>query len=259
MIFVETEPLTDSRPFQQNMKAQQMQMSEILKQNLTTILDEIEQARRRSPCAAGSVRLVAVTKYAQPEWVAALSLLHPVFGENRPQQLADRAAELPQQEWHLIGHLQRNKVRLAVNSAALIHSVDSIRLLQAIDTAVTATSTVPSVLLQVNLSRETEKTGFSSEEIQELWPEILKSAPRVRLQGLMTMAAATDDPEEARPVFRELRELRDKLNQHPHSAACKVRLSELSMGMSGDFVPAVEEGATLVRVGSRLFAGLQSE
>ncbi len=236
-----------------------MQLSEILRQNLNSVLDEIECARQRSQFAAETVRLVAVTKYAQPEWVAALSRLHPVFGENRPQQLSDRAAELPQQEWHLIGHLQRNKVRLAVTAAALIHSVDSLRLLQAIAAAAESTNAAPAVLLQVNLSRESEKSGFSTQEIQELWPEILQYSSRIRLQGLMTMAAATEDPEQARPVFRELRELRDLLNQHPQSAACKLQLSELSMGMSGDFVPAVEEGATLVRVGSRLFAGLDGE
>jgi len=233
-----------------------MSLSTVLQQNLNEILNAIRQAQERSPNAAERVRLVAVTKYAHPDWVRALSDLHPVFGENRPQQLAERAELLPGQEWHMIGRLQRNKARAAVKHASLIHSIDSLRLLQAISNASESEGKAASVLLQLNLSREEAKSGFSPEEIRSLWSELTASAANLKICGLMTMAAATEDPEDARPTFRELREIRDELNLRDETTAAGIDLSELSMGMSGDFIPAVEEGATLVRVGSRLFAGL---
>lgn len=182
--------------------------------------------------------------------------IQPSFGENRPQQLAERQQLLPDVEWHLIGQLQRNKVKLALQHASLIHSVDSVRLLERIAVVGQELNQIPRVLIQVNLSREESKSGFDAATIRAEWNDVLSFADRVHIEGFMTMAAEADDPETARPVFRELRELRDELRDLPASMSKRLTLPELSLGMSGDFIPAIEEGATLVRIGSRLFEEL---
>lgn len=230
--------------------------SEILFHNLQAISAEIRSGCVRVGRDPASVRLVAVTKYAEWPSVVELSHLHHVFGENRPQQLAERQPLLSNVEWHLIGQLQRNKVRTAVLHAEMIHSVDSLPLLERIADITTELNVHPQLLLQVNLSGETSKSGFTAEEVWNQWPRILKFTERVRVKGLMTMAAESTNPEDARPVFRSLRELRDKLASRDDSRLAGLTLPELSMGMSGDFIPAVEEGATLIRIGSRIFSGL---
>ena len=233
-----------------------MSVSEILSQNLQAISTEIRSACVRVGRDPASVRLVAVTKYAEWPCVLELSHLHQTFGENRPHQLAERQRLLSNVEWHLIGQLQRNKVRTAVMHSAMIHSVDSLRLLERIADMATDPDMNLRLLLQVNVSEETSKSGFTTEDLWSQWPNILKFTERVRIDGLMTMAAESDNPEDARPVFRSLRELRDRLVSREDARAARVTLPELSMGMSGDFVPAIEEGATLIRIGSRIFAGL---
>ncbi len=245
----------ENRPgyFHSLMSAVRQQLS----QNLNAILDEMHSACQRSGRDKSSVRLVAVTKYAEWPWVQELSSLYQTFGENRPQQLADRQEMLPEVEWHLIGQLQRNKVRLAQQHATLIHSVDSLKLLQRIEETAASMNKDARVLLQVNASGEASKSGFTPEEITLEWPTILAKSSRVRIIGLMTMASESENPEEARPTFRKLRQLRDHLAAREDSREAGVLLPELSMGMSGDFTPAIEEGATLVRIGSRIFQGLQ--
>lgn len=230
---------------------------EQLSQNLNAILDEMHSACQRSGRDKSSVRLVAVTKYAEWPWVQELSSLYQTFGENRPQQLADRQKMLPEVEWHLIGQLQRNKVRLALQHATLIHSVDSLKLLERIEETAASLNKDAHVLLQVNVSGEASKSGFTPQEIINEWPAILSTTSRTHISGLMTMAAESEDPEEARPTFRTLRQLRDQLAARDDSTGAGILLPELSMGMSGDFIPAIEEGATLVRIGSRIFRGLQ--
>ena len=230
----------------------------ILQKNLASIQQQISDACQRSGRRPDDVQIIAVTKYADWSWVQDLSQLHTVFGENRPQQLAERQVLLPQIRWHLIGQLQRNKVRLALQHAAMIHSVDSLRLLEAISSAADPQSVPPSILLQVNMSGEATKSGFAPVELPEIWPDVLRLCSGLQLCGLMTMAAESDTPESARPTFRSLRLLRDSLQNRDDTRAAGISLAELSMGMSGDFVPAVEEGATLVRIGSRLFEGLQT-
>ena len=236
------------------------QMSDVreqLSQNLNAILDEMNSACQRTGRDKSSVRLVAVTKYAEWPWVQELSSLYQTFGENRPQQLADRQEMLPEVEWHLIGQLQRNKVRLALQHATLIHSIDSLKLLQRIEETAASMNNDARVLLQVNASGEASKSGFTAEEITQEWPTILAKSSRVRIIGLMTMAAESENPEDARPTFHKLRQLRDHLAARDDSREAGILLPELSMGMSGDFIPAIEEGATLVRIGSRIFQGLQ--
>jgi pyridoxal phosphate enzyme (YggS family) len=220
-----------------------------LRHNLDQVQHRITAACQRVGRNPADVTLVAVTKYANPDWIAPLvSLGVSDLGENRPQQLVERAAIVPHARWHLIGQLQRNKVRSTLPHTVLIHSVDSLRLLQRIsDIAGELGHTVP-VLLQVNVSGEASKQGFAPDDLRRDWPAC-QALPHVQINGLMTMAPLADNPEESRPTFRGLRELRDEFG--PHASPM------LSMGMSHDMEVAIEEGATLVRIGSALFEGLE--
>jgi pyridoxal phosphate enzyme (YggS family) len=153
----------------------------------------------------------------------------------------------PGLEWHFIGHLQKNKVRQALPLFSFFHSIDSTALAQAIDRIAGETGKLVEGLLEVNVSGEETKHGFTPDQLRREFAALAK-LPHLRIRGLMTMAPYSDNAEDARPAFRTLRELRDELQSaHGHP------LPELSMGMSGDFVPAIEEGATLVRVGSSIF------
>ncbi|MFI4853053.1 MAG: YggS family pyridoxal phosphate-dependent enzyme [Gimesia chilikensis] len=228
----------------------------IIHDNYTRIQNRIDAACQRVQRDPQSVRLVAVTKYARLEWVQALVELGcRDLGESRTPQLEERAALLsPEIRWHFIGPLQRNKVRRTIPHCSLIHSVDSLKLLQAIDRIAGESELKPEVLIEVNLAGEASKKGFSRESLTSKW-ESLCQVSHVKIAGLMTMAPHVEDPELARPIFRELRELRDQLQQ---CSPEHVSLRELSMGMSGDFETGIEEGATLVRVGSALYEGLES-
>lgn len=231
-------------------------MNDRLADNLQRVRAEIATACDRAGRSVNEVTLVAVTKYAEPAWARKLFELGAVdLAENRPQQFVERAGQLPAEiRWHFIGHLQRNKVKQVLPRTVLIHSVDSLRLLERISEVATELSVRPRVLLEVNVSGEASKDGLPIAELTSQW-DALQAVPNVDIAGLMTMAPLADDPEAARPVFRALRQLRDNLAAR---AAPHVKLTELSMGMSGDFVVAIEEGATLVRIGSRLFEGLES-
>jgi pyridoxal phosphate enzyme (YggS family) len=198
------------------------------------------------------VTLVAVTKTVSAEMAALLVELGAVhLGENRPQELWHKAAVVSGALWHLIGHLQRNKVERTLPLTHLIHSVDSLRLLSAVEDEAVRQGRTVDVLLQVNASREASKHGFAPEEVPALGPRIA-ALRQVRVQGLMTMAAFEEDPEHCRPTFAALRQLRDRLRAE--LGACHP-LPHLSMGMSNDFEVAVEEGATRVRIGTALFSG----
>ncbi len=211
-------------------------------------------ACRRAGREPESVTLVAVTKYAELDWIRALIGLGVLqLGENRPQQLVARAEAIEAPvHWHLIGHLQRNKVRSILPLTSVIHSADSLRILEAIDRIAAELDLRPRVLIEVNLSGEEAKHGFRVGALREEWDSVLKLG-RIQVEGLMTMAAYSPDPESARPAFHQLRELRDELQARSGAAA---ELKDLSMGMTGDFEVAIEEGATLVRVGSALWERL---
>jgi len=222
--------------------------------NYAGVVERIAAACRRAGRAPSEVRLVAVTKSAEVAWIDALV----AFGardlaESRPQQLCERAALVDSSvRWHLIGQLQRNKVRKVLPVAAWIHSVDSLPLLRRIDEIAGELGVRPRLLLEVNVSGEAAKSGFQPRELSEAWP-VVAAVKYVEVAGLMTMAPLFDSPQAARPVFAGLRLLRDQLkNVDP-----AIQLPELSMGMSGDFEVAVEEGATMVRVGSSLFEGIE--
>lgn len=225
-----------------------------LHRNVDHVCRSVADSCVRTGRDPSEVRLVAVTKYAELSWVRELVQLgQTMLGESRPQQLVDRAERLtPDVEWHLIGPLQRNKVRLVLPHVALIHSVDSLRLLERIDSVAAELNLRPRVLLQVNVSGEASKQGLTADELTADWSRF-SSYRQVEIAGLMTMAPLTEDLDDARPSFRGLRELRDKIRQQ--SGNCGL-LPELSMGMSHDFEVAIEEGATLVRIGSLLFEGL---
>lgn len=238
-------------------------VAEIVAENLEAVQNRIAQAATRCGRDPASVTLVAVTKYAQMEWIRALlDLGIRDLGENRPQQLSERAAELPGDiRWHLIGHLQRNKVRKVLPVVHRVHSLDSVRLIEAVAEAATASNLATTGYVEVNLSREPQKHGFSPAEITDRWPEICgllkrqnsgQSSPVLQIRGLMTMAAETADEATTRTTFSELRSLRDALQ----SLQPETPLHELSMGMTGDFELAIAEGATLVRIGSALWQGL---
>jgi hypothetical protein len=239
------------------------ELRKVLNERVAAVRDRIAAACARAG-RADDVVLVAVTKSVS-ERVAGLlpGLGVSELGESRPQQLWKKSSTIPSARWHLIGHLQRNKLDKTVPLCSLVHSVDSERLLAAVNEfgmkrAVGAggqpspTPPVP-VLLEVNCSREEAKGGFAPESLPEL-ADTLMSLAGVSVLGLMTMAAYSEHPHLARPTFAELRTLRDQLRSRTG-----LPLPHLSMGMSGDFEVAVEEGATLVRVGTTLFEGLEGE
>lgn len=210
---------------------------------LAEVRQRIEAACRRAGRAPDGVTLVGVTKGQPVESVAeALACGLRDIGENRVQEALQKAGALRTMgvapRWHLIGHVQTNKAKAAAGLSAIIHSVDSLRLAQALDRA--AHEPLP-ILLEVNVAGEASKFGFAPGEVAHALSEIA-ALPRLDVRGLMTVAPLTDRPETVRPVFRRLRELRDELG-----------LRELSMGMTDDFETAIEEGATLVRVGRAIF------
>ena len=230
-----------------------MTPAETLRSRLDAVRDRVAEAARRAGRDPAEVTIVAVTKSVGPEGVAALAALgQRDFGENRPQDLvAKRAALLAgdpaaaaRVRWHMIGHFQRNKVRRALAAADVVHSLDSLALAGVLSSeSVRAGRGEVPVLVQANVSGEATKGGFRPGDLGDVLPRIA-ALPGLRVAGLMTLAPQCADPEAVRPVFRRLRELRDW-----GLASGYLRGSDLSMGMSEDFAVAVEEGATLVRVG----------
>jgi PLP dependent protein len=225
-------------------------------ENLSRVRGRIADAAQRSGRAADAVKLVAVTKYVSADVARPLveAGCHDL-GESRPQQIWEKAAQLARLHvcWHLIGPLQRNKVRRTLPLVAMIHSVDSVRLLAVIneEAGTSAIGPIP-VLLEVHISGEAAKHGFTPAELEALLA-VAGDYPHVSIRGLMGMASLEGGLDVARREFAGLRELRDRLRPRcPPS----VMLDELSMGMSGDFEVAIEEGATIVRIGSALFEGL---
>ena len=228
--------------------------------NLASVRDRIAEAARRSGRLSEDVTLVAVTKYAQIEQVLALvDAGVRDLGESRPQELWHKADELDklrvdsEVRWHLVGPLQRNKARRTLPYVSLIHSVESWRLLEAIDRLASERGRPTAVLLEVNTSGEAAKHGFAPEELPPL-ADRLPTLEQVCVRGLMTIAGFAGGADEARREFARLRELRDEMRARTSGAPPgRVAFDELSMGMSGDFEIAIEEGATMVRVGSALF------
>lgn len=223
---------------------------------MAAVASRYEAVRRQVADAADvvgrsldEITIVGVTKTVGVEDIrAALTAGIVDFGENRVQEFLGKYGLFPDANWHFIGTLQTNKAKDVVGRACLIHSVDSLHLLDEIGKRAHAADITQSVLLQVNVSGEDSKHGFECADVREALVEA-SHLPNVAVRGLMTMAPF-GRPEDARWVFRELRELRDSLREMPLNG---VELNELSMGMSNDFRVAVEEGSTIVRVGGAIF------
>ncbi len=221
-----------------------------------SIAQNIDQVRRRITQAAESVgrspdeiTLVAVTKTRTPEEITqAIEAGLRIFGENRVQEAKSKYRLLPDDvSWHLIGHLQTNKARDAAAIFDCIHSLDSVRIADEVQNRCSAIGRTMDVLLEVNISGEETKFGLKPGDVESVVRHAV-TLPNLRLKGLMTMAPFIDDPELVRPVFRGLRELKDRLNE---TGVCN--LTELSMGMTQDYEVAIQEGATLIRIGSAIF------
>jgi hypothetical protein len=227
-----------------------------LKERLEQIHQRIAKAAKDCGRDANSVRLVAVSKTMSAERVArAIDAGAEILGENYIQEAREKFNALYDKavQWHFIGHLQSNKAKYAVRMFDLIHSVDSLKLAGVLDKEARKRDKTQDILIQVNVSREETKSGIHEEEALEMVRQI-SQMENVRIKGLMTMPPFFDDPERARPYFRELARLRDHIAAESIPG---VQMDELSMGMTGDFEAAIAEGATLIRIGTAIFGARQ--
>lgn len=223
--------------------------------NIARIHERISQATARAGRSPGSVTLMAVSKVVEPERIRqAYQAGIRVFGENRVQEYADKApalADLKDSEWHLIGHLQTNKAKKAVELFHAVDSVDSLRLAEKLNQAAEQGGKALPVLIEINAGGEESKSGLApdSPELEELLQDIQK-LQGLQVNGLMTIPPYTENPQDGRPYFRKLRELRDAI---ANRRLPRIQMDVLSMGMSHDFEVAIEEGSTCVRVGTAIF------
>ena len=218
-------------------------------ENLERVREQIAQAAAKAGRNADDVELVAISKTHDATKVReAIEAGQTLFGESRVQEARVKIPELPSNlRWHFVGHLQKNKIRHALPLFELIHSVDSLALAQDINRIAEEDGLHPRVLLEVNVAGEGSKFGFTPEKLREDLENLL-ALPRLSILGLMTIPPIAEEAEASRKYFVQLRELRDRLQTEFH-----VDLAQLSMGMTQDFAIAVEEGATLVRVGTAIF------
>jgi pyridoxal phosphate enzyme (YggS family) len=222
-----------------------------ISRKLAQINERIRAAAEKAGRDPASVRLVAVSKTRPAaDVIAAFQAGQMVFGENYIQELVPKLTEVQETvQWHFIGHLQSNKVKYIAGRVALIHSVDRISLAQEIDRQWGKLDKICNVLIQVNISGEATKSGTTEAGAIQLVRECAL-LPNIRVKGLMTMPPFFDDPDAARPYFAELRRLSETVSAQQIAG---IEMEELSMGMSGDFEAAIQEGATLVRVGTAIF------
>ena len=234
---------------------------EALRRRLEAITERVEDALARAGRPPGSVTIVGVSKTVPAEVVEAAfaaGLRH--VGENRVQEGREKQAALAHLPitWHLVGHLQRNKVRYVVGSWALIHSLDRLALAEEIDRRARRAGIVVDCLVQVNIGGEATKSGVAPEGLMALL-ESLAPLEGIRVRGLMTIPPPAEDPERTRPYFARLRELAEQVSRafpagpDASGAGARIRMEHLSMGMSADYPVAVQEGATIIRVGEALF------
>src|SRR6266568_17560 len=218
-------------------------------ENLARVREQIAQAAAKARRAVDEIELVAITKTHPAEKVReAIEAGQNLFGESRVQEARAKIPELPSNlRWHFVGHLQKNKIRHALPLFELIHSVDSLALAEDINRIAEEDGLHPRVLLEVNVAGEGSKFGFGPDKLRAEMEELL-ALPRLSILGLMTIPPIADEAEASRKYFVELRELRNRLQTEFH-----VDLAQLSMGMTQDFAVAIEEGATLVRVGTAIF------
>ena len=222
----------------------------MFKDRLQIILRKISEAHcGKGNASISPVELIAVSKSHPPKaLLEAYRAGIRLFGENRVQEARAKIPELPATcRWHFLGHLQRNKIRQALPLFDMLHGVDSLAIAKDIDRVANELGLFPRILLETNIAGEATKFGFSPQQLEEQM-EALLQLPHLQIAGLMTIPPPAPEPEQSRKYFAGLRELRDRLQSN-----FQVRLPELSMGMSDDFPVAIEEGATMVRVGTALF------
>ena len=218
-------------------------------ENLERVREEIAQAEAKAGRVVDNVDLVAITKTHPTEKVLeAIEAGQILFGESRVQEARVKIPELPSNlRWHFVGHLQKNKIRHALPLFELFHGVDSLSLAQDLDRIANEDAMHPRVLLEVNLAGEGSKFGFKPETVRTEMESLL-ALPRLSIEGLMTIPPLAEEAEASRKFFVQLRDLRDALEKE-----FDLKLPQLSMGMTNDFIVAIEEGATLVRVGTAIF------
>ncbi len=223
----------------------------MIKENVTEVQEKIRTACERSGRDISEVTLIAVSKTKPLEMIqAAIEAGMREFGENKPQEMRDKAKLLETPvRWHMIGSLQTNKIKYVVGTACLIHSVDSVALAAAIEKEAAKKELVMEILLEVNIAKEESKHGFMAEEVPGAVLEIAKF-PHLRLKGLMTVAPYTENAEENRTYFKKMKELLVDIRSKNID---NVSMDILSMGMSSDYEVAIEEGATMVRIGTGIF------
>lgn len=223
----------------------------MIAENIFKIKQRIREACIKAGRNPDEVTIVAVTKTVPVDKIKeAINSGIVDIGENRVQELLEKRNSIDNIRWHFVGHLQTNKVKYIIDFIHLIHSVDSLKLALEIDKRARKINKVVDILIEVNTSGEKTKYGAKPDEVVELVRQISESCEFVRIKGLMTVAAFLPNPEDIRPMFRLLRELRDEIAKFNFK---NVEMRHLSMGMSNDFEVAVEEGATLVRIGTAIF------
>ncbi|MBE5990183.1 hypothetical protein BXY41_10733 [Lacrimispora xylanisolvens] len=223
----------------------------MVKENLLIVENRIEEACKRRGRDRSEVTLIAVSKTKPADMIreAYQSGIRD-FGENKVQEICDKYEQLPDDiRWHMIGHLQRNKVKQVIDKAVLIHSVDSVRLAEQIEEEAAKKGICVDILLEVNVADEESKFGFRLEETEQAIRDI-SVFPHISIKGLMTIAPFVENSEQNRPVFKELNQFYVDMQRKNID---NVNMNMLSMGMTGDYEIAIEEGATLVRVGTGIF------
>ncbi len=223
----------------------------MVKENLAQVRDNIKRACEKAGRNPEEITLISVSKTKPvPMLEEAYAAGSRDFGENKVQEITDKYPQLPEDiRWHMIGHLQRNKVKYIIDKVSLIHSVDSLRLAQEISSQAQKKQVDVDILVEVNVAGEESKFGIACEETLQLIEEI-SILPHVHVKGLMTIAPFVANPEDNREYFRQIRELAVDIGRKNID---NVNMSVLSMGMTGDYMVAIEEGATMVRVGTGIF------
>jgi pyridoxal phosphate enzyme (YggS family) len=222
-----------------------------IKENIEDVRRRIGEYEREAGRAPGEVRLIAVSKTRTPlEINEAIAAGVTDIGENKVQELLDKYDEVRPVNWHMIGHLQRNKVKYIIDKVTMIHSVDSFRLAEEIDARAARLGATMDILIQINAAGEESKFGAATRDADALTREILDGCEHIRVRGFMSIAPAADDPEDVRVYFRQVKAVFDEFRLFSHE---RLDVKYLSMGMSHDFGAAILEGANMIRVGTAIF------
>lgn len=223
----------------------------MIKENIAEINENKEEITARAGRPEGDVLLVAVTKTRTAnELNEAIDAGITDIGENKVQEILDKFDQVKPVRWHMIGHLQTNKVKYIIDKVSMIHSVDSIKLAEEIDHRAKQQGKTMDILVQVNAAQEESKFGISAEETGALIKEILNTCENIRIKGLMSIAPFEDNPEDVRIYFRQVKNLYDEYKEYKHE---RCQFQYLSMGMSHDYEVAILEGSNLIRVGTAIF------